>query len=1027
MPEPVSVFEGEAGSRLFSIDAGTPFLKRLAEGLLDVTGARDAPEKLSEALVFVPNRRSARQLAVELYDAVGGGVLMPPDIRPLGDAGDNDPGLFGELPEFDLKPPMPEGMRLGLLMQLVTKWYATRGEDLPMTAALAIATDLAALLDQAALSDTLDWSALETAYTEHDLAHHWQVSADFLKIISAEWPNILDEYGYSDPTAQELHAARALVARWERDPPQTPVIIAGSTGTTPASRLLMRAAITLPFGCVVFPGLDRNLEDQTLEAVRKAPSHPQYAFIQTLDFLNADVHSIRAWPYSPERTDGQMSRHSLIQESLAPAESTADWVERFSRRVDGDKASVQIREAFEGLTLIETENEAEEAQVIALIMREAVENEHQSIALITPDAGLGASVSSILRRWNLTVTPSAGQSLLETSAGEFVQVVINWWCDPGDPVRLLALLKHARFYMAGDAAFERSVMALERCILRGVRTWKTLDELIELIQYRLDNGDQQRGWKDSDADALLAVSSTLSTLQEAVDAVGPTAGDDESAAGIVEGLAALCDRLSGGLAAATPLWAGSDGSMVARCLEEFASLVRWSGVSASADIRSLFERFAANKMVAEDEAPHPRLFIWGPLEARLQSCDRFILAGLNEGQWPSPSSGDGLLPRVVRTKVGLPDPDARIGLSAHDFAQLACAPDVILTRSKRLDEKPSVASRWLWRLRILASSALESLEVTDELLSQAGEHYLQIARAQFAPASVATVQPPRPKPAVSERPLKVNVTDVGTLIRDPYGYYAKTILKLRPLDAIDAEPDARIEGTAIHGIIEDVIKAGPPYPTPEVCVDRMIKAVRGVGGLERRVEERRPIWTEATAQFLDWLEGQTSHTLASEVKLKATLAVQSAIVSLEGRADLVIVESGGRFHVVDHKTGQIPTDSQVASGLEPQLALLAALIEQADGRVEAISEARQAAALIYTGFGTSAGAQVRAGPGSKNDVRTAVNDTWDGFSDLMRGFLQDDTPYLARPRVAFKSKSTDYDRLSRYAEWDDPGHEGGDA
>ena len=51
---------------------------------------------------------------------------------------------------------------------------------------------------------------------------------------------------------------------------------------------------------------------------------------------------------------------------------------------------------------------------------------------------------------------------------------------------------------------------------------------------------------------------------------------------------------------------------------------------------------------------HPRLFIWGLLEARLQRADLMILGGLDEGRWPPVAQPDPWLAPGIRRLLGLP-------------------------------------------------------------------------------------------------------------------------------------------------------------------------------------------------------------------------------------------------------------------------------------------------------------------------------------------------------------------------------------
>ena len=115
-----------------------------------------------------------------------------------------------------------------------------------------------------------------------------------------------------------------------------------------------------------------------------------------------------------------------------------------------------------------------------------------------------------------------------------------------------------------------------------------------------------------------------------------------------------------------------------------------------------YARLFAGLLRAQDHAPaygqHPRVSILGLLEARLVQADVMILGGLNEGSWPPQADIDPWMSRPMKNTFGLPLPERRIGLSAHDFVQLASAPRVFLTRSRRAGNAPTVPSRFLLQL-----------------------------------------------------------------------------------------------------------------------------------------------------------------------------------------------------------------------------------------------------------------------------------------------------------------------------------------
>ena len=113
---------------------------------------------------------------------------------------------------------------------------------------------------------------------------------------------------------------------------------------------------------------------------------------------------------------------------------------------------------------------------------------------------------------------------------------------------------------------------------------------------------------------------------------------------------------------------------------------------------ALFEALSAHAVVRPAYGRHPRLAIWGLVEARLQQADLIVLGGLNEGTWPGAVPADPWMSRQMRAEFGIPLRERAVGIAAHDFAQALGASEVALTRAARREGAPTVPSRWLLRL-----------------------------------------------------------------------------------------------------------------------------------------------------------------------------------------------------------------------------------------------------------------------------------------------------------------------------------------
>ncbi|MEQ9314448.1 MAG: double-strand break repair protein AddB, partial [Henriciella sp.] len=271
--------------KLRTIPPGANFLKELARALAAEKDLANRPDALADDLIYLPNRRSARALALAIFEAAGGKAVLMPEIRPLGDLETDEPPPGAESALADLPPAISSAERLGRLARLVTAYYESQHKPIPPASAIAAARELARLLDQAALSGKVDWQKLHTLVADRQLAEHWQRSIDFLDIIVTQWPEELEKNVQMDPYARRLAAAEAMADNWLKSPPKGDVIIAGSTGADPSGRVLMNAALTLPRSLIVLPGLDTSVEVDAWGRIAQTPNHPQFALAETLAAL----------------------------------------------------------------------------------------------------------------------------------------------------------------------------------------------------------------------------------------------------------------------------------------------------------------------------------------------------------------------------------------------------------------------------------------------------------------------------------------------------------------------------------------------------------------------------------------------------------------------------------------------------------------------------------------------------------------------------------------------------------------------
>ena len=716
-----------------TIAAGVSFVDALAEGLLAQLG--EDPLALSDALVLLPTRRACRALQDAFLRVTEGRPLALPRCLPLGDldleelALAGDEGLQLETP-LDLPPALPALRRQLLLARLVQKLGAAAGSPtgpLNEEQAVRLAAELARFLDQVE-TEGLGLERLEALVPEA-YAAHWQITLTFLDILRRAWPAVLAEEGAIGPAERRRRLLEAQAAVWARDRPERPIIAAGSTGSIPATAALLATVARLPAGQVVLPPLDREADAETWALIREDPAHPQHGLARLLETLEVAREAVADWPAPVTARAALRSR--LADWALRPAAATAGWL-----GLSAALPEAEALDAFRDIARVDCPGPGEEATVVALILRQALETEGQTAALITPDRGLARRVAAELRRWQVEVDDSAGPPLGSTPPGTFLRLLAKALADELAPVPLLELLKHplaACGRAPGD--FRQAVRGLERRILRGPRPQAGLPGLRAALM------DKKGAPKELFAllrDLEAALAPLLKLRRGQADLASLVAAQVTAA----EALAATPEA-----AGAERLWAGEAGEAAAGFVSELLeSAAAGPKVSLQA-YPGLLEGLLAGQAVRPRFGRHPRLHIWGPLEARLQHADVVVLGSLNEGTWPAEVESGPWLSRPMRRDFGLPPPERRIGLAAQDFAQAFTAPRLFLTRAERVEGTPTVPSRWLLRLEALRRALLAGTaraQDTPEL--DAAAHWLAWAEELDRPTRFQPSAPPEPRP-----------------------------------------------------------------------------------------------------------------------------------------------------------------------------------------------------------------------------------------------------------------------------------------
>lgn len=1009
------------------------------------------PLSLADVTIFVPTRRSARVLRSAFVDGLGGRSAILPSIRTLGETEEDSFYFDMETPDgMDMPPPLPGAARLIELGILILAWrnglpravlqvHAESPLIAPASPADAIwlARSLAEVMD-ALETEALEWTSLD----EMDASRHalwWQLTLDFVDIARQFWPARLAELNRSSLSGQRNAALLAEATRVAQGRFPGPVIVAGSTGSIPATAALIAAVSRRADGAVILPGLDKTMSDSDWQclAAGSAPAgpgadpagrgHPQYGFFRLLPQLGVGRDEVRELGSEPPDL---AFRAAILSQALLPTEATSGW-RTASLQIDPEA----LQAAFEDVALFEASNEREEATAIAIALRLGLEGSDQrQAALVTPDRDLARRVVVELARFGIDADDSAGTPLAVTPQAELLRLLLDATLRPGDPVAVASLLKHPLATFGQDPVAMREVAArLERLALRGTTQAIDIADLamgLERSVAEIMAQVHRRPWFEAlsgeeleEVRALAqrigtAVEPLASALFRRADGHGKLSSSltlDDWAERSGRALEAVAMDTSGSLAG---LWGDEAGASLATLLR---TVIETDGrmTADGGQWCDIVEALLAGESVKPRAMRHPRVFIFGALESRLQHVDLVVLGGLNEGVWPGRSAENPFLSRSMKIEIGLEPPERRIGQLAHDLQMAFGTRNIVLTRALRQGSTPTVASRWLQRLLAVGGERLASQ------LKSRGERFGHWATALDAGISQKPAVRPEPRPERSLQPTRYSFSEVGRLRRDPYAVYARRILRLEPIDPFAGEPGAAERGTLYHAIIERFVREVNLDPDSVRRMELCLAEAFDEAGLPPHVDL---VWRQrfrAVGQaFIKWEEDRRPDIRRSWTETSASLPIGVGNVLLTGMADRIDLLGSGEVEIIDYKTGSSPTVKEARALLDPQLALEAAAA-QAGGFT--LVGRKSVQSLIYVRlkpgrrFSADFVNNDRGKANSSTEVKSAAMLGDESLSELRRlvSVLLSGERGFASRLVVQKERSYggDYDHLARVAEW----------
>lgn len=971
-----------AAPKVYSIAAHRGFADALVAGL--VPRYEEDDFGLARLTLLLPSARAMRTVSeafVRHYGAQGRQGLLMPRMAAVGDL-DLDEALgpmFDPLGANGIPPSVDPTYRWLRLAQIIQE---EQGDKISGAALMRLAADTARTMDRLLIEDIPPEKLLEEDVLSifGDLSGHWQDSLHLFARVQSRWMAELQSMGKVDPASRRNRLFDFARQEWRQRPPAYPIVAAGVTSTAPALAKLLRTVSDLPNGSVILPDFDHTIEEDVWEELGAAGAdaekpfergdavtHPQYHLKLLLNRMGISRQEVRPW-HRKGLAAGPPERSHAISSLFLPPEASKAWV-----------GLAPEKRRLTGVRIMETVNPEEEAQAIALLVRQALAEPEKRVAVVTADRGLAQRVVQHLRRWNIEADDSAGQPLSLTPAGRLFLLLADLLGEGPAPVPLMALLGHPLVrFEAERGQWLESLRALERH-MRGPRPAPGLEPIRKLA----NEANVPEWWAEVEAMiGPLVDTAETGQLAEMLDALA-VAGE------------ALCGE---------HLWAREDGRALSSFIEQLRTEARATGTeTGKSDLSNILRDRMVLQAVRPPYGGHPRVSIYGLLESRMTRAELVICGWMNEGSWPGAPAVDPLLAPPVLRALGVPGADFRIGLAAHDLAGALGAPEVVLSRAARDVSGPVIPSRFLLRVKALLGEDLIKRHMeTDAVL---------LARAiDMSKDEVRTYPRPQPMPSDQQRQVDIAVTALDRLRGDPYQFYAQAILGLRSLDALDAEPSPAWQGEVAHDILERWHKQGGDLTVRAHEVLAESNAHPVMLGL----------WLPRLLKGLEWVDVEIAANPDREpiaVEQKGSMLFTG--VRLHGRADRIDRMPDGSLAIVDYKTGKPPSTKQVVEGFSLQLGLIGLIAE--DGGFKNVSG--KAGTFEYWSlakhgekFG-KVSSPVKAG---NNRAETEPEDflpLTEGFlADAIDRFIKGEHPFTAKLNPNFPGYD-DYDQLMRLDEW----------
>jgi ATP-dependent helicase/nuclease subunit B len=881
-------------SKFYSIVSNENFFKKASQLVLDFAYDKSKPESLAQAQIWVPSSRIAQSLQDELTKQLGNFAILP-DIKTISfDESDIQSLQFYNSSEdfFDQEFLSPASKML-----YFAKALSFAMPDWTFQQCFAESTSLIKL-HQDLQSYDISLEQLAEA-VPFELASHWEKNLHIVKAVFAFYDQFLEENNKQDKYTFQNKLIELFVQQYDKSY-QGQVFAVGFNDTTSLGKKILHKIANLENGKFIFPYINlENLEYEELEA-----SHVQYTIHKLAKELNINPQNITM-------VGEESSNVKFLNKMFLPFDRTNEWFETQS-----------TESKLENVTLVNAQDLLEEAKSIALIMRESLTHEDKTCALISPNRVLAQNVIQELKKWNIDVNDSAGVALTNTVKGQLALDILNMLIEDFAVETVIPVVTSDALSHDFDFNFLQARRDFIEIGLTGSNVDSSLKALSKKIKQELPW--QNHKAKDEQVASAVNILKLLEDISTDVDLAAELTLRQWSLNHLDLILKLVKDEF---------LFDGDEGKALVEVFAELKQAENTTKINLKTYVQT-FKLLLDQTMVRQTTNLHPRLFVWGSPEARLQSIDRIVIADFNDATWPGKLKSSLWLNPSIRKQLNMPDISVSAGLNANDLYNQLLAKEVFITRSKKDDNGETVPSRFLIRLEnALVKQIFDSYKTK-------GQYYLDLL-AEIEKQKVANYlldekyDSAIELQSIKDFPTYISASSVKDLANCPYKFYLSKIAKVKEVEDI-SEVGANLWGTTVHLMLEGFFAGIPMFNIEKLTlplnkdkkddyiercnriIDRVLKQVDS-SIIDLSWRHKLEVIAE---EFVELSLQDLTQVAYTERELKA-----NGFRAILDRADIQIGEDSRYYNIIDYKTGKPPSRNDIVRFKDPQLLVESYILE----------------------------------------------------------------------------------------------------